>query len=86
MKKSDLKNGMLIQIANGHIYMILNDYAINYNDFFDLSSQQDDLTCEIDEFNIIKVSKVLTGYLLLPKHWTIDTLDNFLIWEKQKEL
>jgi len=83
MKKSDLKTGMLIQIQNGRVYLVVDEFAIsNSNTWFELNSNKEDLTYSNPDFNINKVSRILINYKLMPKYWTEETLNNNLLWER----
>jgi hypothetical protein len=83
MKKSDLKTGMLLECRNGITYLVINDYAINKNQYFDLKSQEYDLTDSNPYFDIMRVSKVLTGADLIPEYWTREVIMENLLWERK---
>ena len=86
MKKQDLKTGMLVQVRNGDVYMVINDILVRDGAWQPLGFLDNDLKCidNQDEFDIVKVSKVLDGYLLMPTNWNEERLNNNLLWEREE--
>ena len=84
MVKSDLKTGMLFQCRNSDIYLVINDYAISIIKYFDLETQNEDLTDCNPNFDIMIVSNVLTGADLIPTNWNKQTITENLLWERDK--
>ena len=86
MVKSDLKTGMLFQCRNNDVYLVINGYAIGKDSYFDLKSQNEDLTDSSPNFDILMVSNILTSSDLIPENWTEDLIRENLAWEaKPKE-
>ena len=85
MRKEDLKTGMLVQLRNGEVKAIIGDYYYAYKSYNNLSWFRDDLTNkDINDYDIIRVSSVITGYDLKPENWTEETLNNNLLWEREE--
>ena len=84
MTKSDLKTGMLFQCRAGGIYMVMNNYAIGKDRYFDLESQNEDLTDGNANFDIIMVSEILKQANLCPKYWTEQTITENLLWKRDE--
>ncbi len=87
MKKQDLKTGMLVQFRNGKVFMVINDILVRDGKWISLCSFDKDLNCNSvyhDEFDIMKASKVLNGYLLMPTNWNEERLNNNLLWEREE--
>ena len=82
MTKSDLKNGMVVELASGSRALVINGLLLFEDSYQGLSAYKDDLTTKIfnNEFQINKVFKsklynlcdVLTDYLSL-------------IWEREEK-
>ena len=85
MKKQDLKTGMLVQVRNGNVYMLINDTFASNEGWMSLYSFDKDLNDrEHNELDIMKVSIVLEDYFLMPKYWNEKTLNNNLLWEREE--
>lgn len=86
MKKEDLKTGMLVELRNGNVYMIINDFIVRGCGFNSIVSYNDYLTIISNdkEWDIVKVSNISEGYLLEPKYWTAETLNDNLLWERKE--
>ena len=84
MTSSDLKTGMLFQCRNSNIYLVINKYAVGRTKYFDLESQNEDLTDDNPNFDIMIVSNILTGADLISKGWTEALIRENLPWERDK--
>ena len=84
MTKSDLKTGMLFQCRNSDIYLVINKYAVGRTEYFDLETQNEDLTDDNLNFDIMIVSHILTGASLIPANWTESLIRENLLWERNK--
>ena len=83
--KQDLKTGMLVQFRDGDVYMFINDTFVSDEGWLSLDGFDKDLNYAYDdEYDIMKVSKVFEGYLLMPKNWNEKTLNNNLLWEREE--
>jgi hypothetical protein len=85
MKKSDLKTGMLVQYRRGEIRMFINDAFVGYNMYLPKYEFSDNLIHRREEFDIVNVSKVLSGRYLMPENWTVETLNNNLLWSRDEK-
>jgi len=86
VKLEDLKTGQLALLTNrysetGNIYMVINETLVRPSGY--LCIKDLDLTAD---WKLTKVSKVLDYSNLMPKFWTINTLDENLLWEHKKEI
>ena len=87
MKKQDLKTGMLVQFRDGEVYMFINDILVRDGGWMSLDNFEKDLNYVYnDEFDIMKVSKVLVGYSLIPENWNEERLNNNLLWEREETI
>ncbi len=86
MKKQDLKSGMLVQFRDGNVFMLINDALVSDGGWMSLGNIDKDLNyiCHDDEWDIMKVSKVLNGHYLIPTHWNEKTLNKNLLWEREE--
>lgn len=84
MTRSDLKTGMLFQCRNSNIFLVINDYAIGTGKYFDLKTQNEDLTYLDPGFDIMIVSHILTGAGLIPVNWKESLITENLLWERDK--
>lgn len=86
--KEDLKTGMLVQLRDGGINLVINDYLISKEDWGDLRCW-DSLDFRSNGTNshndIVKVSNVLKSWSLQYEYWTKETLNNNLLWEREEE-
>ncbi len=84
MNKLDLKDGMLIETAAGEVYLYVNQTFIGAEGgFMTLGSYDDDLKVKGSKaYDIQKVSAQLQGYRLRRSHWTSQTIDIMLMWER----
>ena len=57
MKKSDLKQGALVQMRNGNVCMLIGEKFVNLTDgeYMPLERYDDDLYFKTDEYDVIKV-------------------------------
>ena len=88
MHKDDLKTGMLVQLRDMEICLVIGQTLLCSEDkhsfeWLGLNDYEDDLIFETTqhEFDIIKVSKVLPGHDLC--FWTEETLQNNLLWSRE---
>lgn len=87
MTKQDLKTGMLVQCVNGNVYLVVHDSFIREKGQTILGSFAHTLECLNDEnFNIVRVSKVLKAPNLRPSQWTEETVDKYLLWSRDSGL
>ena len=85
MKKADLKTGMLVQYRNGKVGMVINNFILT-DGYIEIGNIEYDLRHErLKEYDIMKVSNVLTYYKLMPSYWTEETLNNNLLWEREEK-
>lgn len=86
MKKSDLKNGMAVEIA-GDLYFLIDDVFVGIDEFVPLDEYTDELKYPGDsEFDVTKVFEVLCwgggfSYILNNKKERVT-----LIWERKQEI
>lgn len=87
MKKSDLKTGMLVELRNGDICMLIGDTFVDNGQYLPLSDISEDLEEIYSETgcDIIKVSNVLCDNYCIPKYWTSKMLNKNLLWERKVE-
>ena len=81
MKKSDLKNGMVVELASGSRALVINGLLLFEDGYQGLSDYKDDLTTKIfnNEFQINKVFKSKLYNLC-----DVLTDDLSLIWEREE--
>ena len=82
MKKSDLKNGMVVELASGSRALVINGLLLFEDGYQGLSAYKDDLTTKIfnNEFQINKVFKSKLYNLC-----DVLTDDLSLIWEREEK-
>ena len=88
MTKQDLKTGMLVQMQDGSIGLIVNDIvlysrAIVDNWDWDRLSASSDTMKWSGGTEIVRVSQILKDDSLLPTYWTIERLNHNLLWTKK---
>ena len=84
MKKKDLESGMLVQLGNDTFGLVVNDALIDRIGYFNLEYFNEDLTHTAgSQYNINKVSKVLSMNHLRIDKWNSHTLNKFLLWERE---
>ena len=83
--KSDLETGMLAETGNGNIYLVVNSDLVRKKGYMSLSHYNNNLKLsdEGEDYDIVKVSKVLGGVFLRPEFWTKKTLSKNLLWERE---
>ena len=91
MTKQDLKTGMLVQTRDKEIGLIVEEVLLfsretkNEFEWINLQNYRDNLCMQTNhsefDFDIIKVTKVLTGYALC--HWTEEVIDKHLLWSRE---
>lgn len=81
MKKSDLKDGMIVELRNGDMCIVIGDRLLDLTTYIDLVSYNDNLTCTDTEFDVIRVyeNKDMCG---LDDKCNIERLN--LIWERKE--
>lgn len=81
MRKSDLKNGMILELRNGDMCIVIGDKLLDLTTYMDLVSYNDNLTCTDTEFDVIRVyeNKDMCG---LDDKCNIERLN--LIWERKE--
>lgn len=85
MTKKDLKTGMIVQLRDGSIFLIINDVIVQVCGYDFLDNYKDDLSNVAEsKFDIVKVSNVLDDYLLKPENWTEETLNDNLLWKRDE--
>lgn len=85
MTKSDLKNGMVVELKNGYRGLILDNRMVFKDGFNNLCSYKDDLYLQNrynSEFDIIKVFKIKNP-IGIDKLFNDEYLE--LIWEQEEE-
>lgn len=82
MKKSDLKDGMILEVRKGTRYLLTNGVMRSMDSFVHLNEFNDDLTCRYNYFklDIVKVYKD-TGIFSLSNIFDDRYLE--LIWERK---
>ena len=82
MTKSDLKNGMVVELASGSRALVINGLFLFEDGYQGLSGYKDDLTTKIfnNEFQINKVFKSKLHNLC-----TVLTDDLSLIWKREEK-
>ena len=82
MTKSDLKNGMVVELASGSRALVINGLLLFEDSYQGLSAYKDDLTTKIfnNEFQINKVFKSKLYNLC-----DVLTDDLSLIWEREEK-
>ncbi|MCP5005460.1 MAG: hypothetical protein GY941_16210 [Planctomycetes bacterium] len=90
MKKSDLKSGMLVELRNKKVLMVLNLMLIRADgDYYPLSYYNDDLTFYKKEaegyLDIINVSNIQNGAASTTKNWTFESITNDLLWQREEK-
>ena len=82
MRKSDLKNGMVVEIASGSRALVINGLLLFEDGYQGLSGYKDDLTTKIfnNKFQINKVFKSKLYNLC-----DVLTDDLSLIWEREEK-
>ncbi|MCP5063315.1 MAG: hypothetical protein GY936_12745, partial [Ignavibacteriae bacterium] len=90
MKKSDLKTGMLVELRNKKVLMVLNLMLIRADgDYYPLSYYNDDLTFYKKEsegyLDIINVSNIQNGAASTTKNWTLESITNNLLWQREEK-
>ena len=85
-KKSDLKNGMVVETRNGHLYFVFNERLIRKEGWDSLTNWNEDLSSKnnLIEYDIIRVFNVDSN-----KVYCLNDLlkkDNLnLLWEEEIE-
>ena len=76
---------MLVQFRNGDVFMVINDVLVRHGEWTSLGYFDEDLNSDsCNDFDIMKVSTVLNGYLLMPTNWNKGRLNNNLLWEREE--
>lgn len=88
MKKSDLKTGMVVELRDGTMCMVLldtpcGDVFVNVNGWSDMNSYDDDWRCFpliYRGFDIIRVYSAESAYQMVFSRWG----DMKMIWERKE--
>lgn len=84
MQKSDLKNGMIVEISNGDRFIVIDNFILG-NTWNNLNSYNEDLTEKcIDKCDIVKVYKVTCGRTLDKILKPNESFGVELIWERNE--
>lgn len=82
MRKSDLKNGMIVELRNGDMCIVLDDKLLDTNDFTYIDIYDDNLTDDCQkELDIVRVYKD-KSMSSLEDRYTKNKLT--LIWERKE--
>ena len=89
MTKKDLKTGMLVQVGNGGVYMYINGVLVDTTGHLVMDYYASDLkrasgALDKPEWDIVKVSNILTGCYLSPYYWTENKLNGNILWERDQ--
>ena len=81
--KADLKDGMIVECANGKRYLALGDNLINGSGFLEIKDYNNDLKSDINphKWNINKVYKVEAHHI----NGIFNNNNLTLIWERKEE-
>ena len=82
MKKSDLKNGMVVELASGSRALVINGLLLFEDGYQGLSGYKDDLTTKIFN-NEFQINKVFNSKLYNLSNVLLDDLT--LIWERKEK-
>ena len=85
-KKSDLKNGMVVETRNGHLYFVFNERLIRKEGWDSLNNWNEDLTTlyDIANYDIIRVFNMdFNKFYCLNDLLKKDNLK--LLWEEENE-
>lgn len=84
MKKSDLKDGMVVEDRNNRLFMVVGDYLVGYDDWARLENFNQDLICGHNEkSSIIKVYSISEPMSFKQiEHYKYEILK--LIWEREE--
>ena len=83
MTKSELKSKMVVELANGNKYLVIEDTAIKNDGWILLEDYNDDLTINAWGFDIVKVFRyenTTVGLSSLSR--VLDTNGLVLIWQR----
>lgn len=84
MQKSDLKNGMIVEISNGDRFIVIDNFILG-NTWNNLNSYNEDLTEKcIDKCDIVKVYEVTCGRTLDNILKPNESFGVKLIWEREE--
>jgi len=82
MTKSELKNGMIVELENNQRYMVLNEHLINMDVYiFPLEWYSEDLIYRMEKKSIVKVYYLKTPSSLKNVFLVDSRLE--LIWERK---
>jgi len=86
MTKKDLKTGMLVQVGKGGVYMYINGVLVDSTGHLVMNNYDESLIRMTinHKWDIVKVSKVITGCYLSPSFWTERKLNENLLWERDQ--
>ena len=86
MKKSDLKNGMVVRTRNCNLYIVLNNSLISKRGYMNLNFYTEDLKdgdCK-GSYDIVAIYKEKKGHCLTPENWFINLGEP--IWTREEEI
>ena len=86
MKKSDLKNGMIVKTRNCNLYIVLNNSLISKRGYMNLNFYTEDLKdgdCT-GSYDIVSVYRERRSYELIPQNWFINLGEP--IWTREEEV
>ena len=81
MNYPKLEKGMLVQLRNGNVYMVLNNILSKKSGMIHLNEYATFLHEHDPYFDIMRVSNVLTDIDLPPENWNKETLSDNLLWD-----
>ena len=88
MKKEELKSGMLVQVRNDNVFIVIGDNLVTMDGYLKLYDYAEDLRIdywygtESTAWDIMKVSNVLSGSNLRFKCYNKHTLNANLLWTR----
>lgn len=83
MTKSDLKNGMVVELADGSRALVINDSLVFEDGYQGLSVYKDDLTIDKHFNDTFQINKVFNSKLYNLSNVLLDDLT--LIWEREEK-
>ena len=83
MTKSDLKNGMVVELADGTRALVINDLLLFEDGYQGLSVYKDDLTTDKHFNDTFQINKVFNSKLYNLSNVLLDDLT--LIWERKEK-
>lgn len=84
MKKSDLKNRMVVETRNGNRYMVVDNYLMRKSGYLMLSDYHDDLTMKHDFFHSSRELDIMKIYEPSKKLDMDNVLRESIIWQRDE--